>query len=238
MSAETGTPPDAAAAPSVPLFPDVTRDDVFRLETRRLWLRWPRLADVAAMTAFAGLREVAEMTGTYPHPLPAGEIERRIFEARKGNATGNSLVLGLTLKEKPGWLIGSIGVAPPRRGAALLGEVEIGYMLHPEVWSQGLATEACHAVIDAVFRYTAATCISASSRVINPASRRVLERCGLSHAGSGMAEMPARGGMLPVDYFTLERKAWLSRRSWNEIDPAPASHSAQARAQIAEASCC
>ena len=29
------------------MFPDLTRDDVFRLETRRLWLRWPRAADAA-----------------------------------------------------------------------------------------------------------------------------------------------------------------------------------------------
>ncbi len=27
------------------MFPDLTRDDVFRIETKRLWLRWPRIQD-------------------------------------------------------------------------------------------------------------------------------------------------------------------------------------------------
>ena len=36
------------------MFPDLTRDDVFRLETRRLWLRWPRLADAQAIVRLAG----------------------------------------------------------------------------------------------------------------------------------------------------------------------------------------
>ena len=40
-------PPSPGSLPATapePLFHDLTRDDVFRLETRRLWLRWPRLA--------------------------------------------------------------------------------------------------------------------------------------------------------------------------------------------------
>ena len=38
------------------MFPDLTRDDVFRLETRRLWLRWPRLADVQAIVRQRGTK--------------------------------------------------------------------------------------------------------------------------------------------------------------------------------------
>ena len=35
------------------MFPELTRDDVFRLETRRLWLRWPRMADANAILRLA-----------------------------------------------------------------------------------------------------------------------------------------------------------------------------------------
>ena len=52
------------------MFPDLTRDDVFRLETRRLWLRWPRHADVQAIVRLAGETAVAEMTASIPHPYP------------------------------------------------------------------------------------------------------------------------------------------------------------------------
>lgn len=36
------------------MFPELTRDDVFRLETRRLWLRWTRMADASAILRLAG----------------------------------------------------------------------------------------------------------------------------------------------------------------------------------------
>src|SRR5919112_4375433 len=52
------------------MFPDLTRDDVFRLETRRLWLRWPRHADGQAIVRLAGEKAVAEMTALIPHPYP------------------------------------------------------------------------------------------------------------------------------------------------------------------------
>jgi hypothetical protein len=52
------------------MFPDLTRDDVFRIETRRLWLRWPTAKDRDAILKLAGDRAVAEMLARVPHPLP------------------------------------------------------------------------------------------------------------------------------------------------------------------------
>ena len=54
------------------MFPELTRDDVFRLETRRLWLRWPRMADATAILKLAGEKAVAEMTASDVAPyLPS-----------------------------------------------------------------------------------------------------------------------------------------------------------------------
>jgi hypothetical protein len=58
------------------MFPDIARDDVFRLETRRLWLRWPRVADAKAVERYSSRWEVARMTSRIPHPYPPGEAER------------------------------------------------------------------------------------------------------------------------------------------------------------------
>ncbi len=68
------------------MFPELTRDDVFRLETRRLWLRWPRLADGPAILRQAGAKPVAEMTAAIPHPYPPEAVEPFVFATRKGNA--------------------------------------------------------------------------------------------------------------------------------------------------------
>lgn len=207
-----------AAAGPAPLFPDLTRDDVFRLETPRLWLRWPRHSDTAALVGFAGLKQVAEMTGSWPHPLPEGEAERRIFEARKANATGASLILALTPRARPNHQIGVIGIGRSKLPGREQ-DVEIGYMLHPDLWGQGLMIEAAQAVLNTVFGYTAAPAVNGWTRVVNPASRRLLEKCGFRHNGSALRDLPARGGMLPCEAFVLDRKTWAALVNWRQSAP-------------------
>jgi RimJ/RimL family protein N-acetyltransferase len=213
-SFEPNSPPILPSPPGPPapaLFPDLTRDDVFRLETPRLWLRWMRHGDAMRLAEFAGLAEVAEMTGTWPHPLPGGEVERRIFEARKANATGASLIVGLTPRGKPNRLIGVVGVGPDRDAP---GGLSLGYMLDPAEKGRGLMTEAVQAVLNTVFELTRRDTVSAWTRVINPASRRVLEKSGFRHVGTGLRSLPARGGMLPCDSYAIDRKTWAALSGW------------------------
>jgi len=190
------------------MLPDLTRDDVYRIETARLWLRWPRANDSIAVQAFAGVKIVAEMTDSWQHPLPPGEAERRLFAMRKLNATGQSLVLALALKQRPMEAIGLVGAH--EAGGAL----QLGYMLASQHHGRGLMTEALQGLIDAVFSYTGFRDICAEARVINPASRRVLEKCGFAYAGAGMRDLKARGGLFPVDRFHLTRPTWESLKTW------------------------
>lgn len=192
------------------MFPDLTRDDVFRLETSRLWLRWPRMADAQAILRQAGDKAVAETTGTVPHPYPPSAVEPFIFGARKGNALGDHLVLAITLKHRPNDLIGMIGIHPKDGGLPFL-----GYWLGAAHWGEGYATEAAQAMIDAVFSLAATHAVEADARVINPASRRVLEKCGFRHEGSTLKSLPARGGLFPCDQFRLDRSTWMALKSWS-----------------------
>ncbi|MEW6435695.1 MAG: GNAT family N-acetyltransferase [Pseudomonadota bacterium] len=196
------------------MFPDLTRDDVFRLETQRLWLRWPRAADAATITAFASLPEVAQMTAAIPHPYPAQEADRFIFKARADNAAGRALHLALTRKNGPRavfGLVSAIAEGPQ--------EVELGYAIAPEMWDQGFATEAARIVIDTVFALTPATRILANSRVNNPASRAVLEKLGFTYADTGLDPLPARGGLHPCDRFRFERSKWRAAGGLRVLPP-------------------
>jgi len=198
------SPPGSTGAPA--MFPDISCDDIFRLETKRLWLRWLRAADAPAVAGFASLAAVAQMTAAIPHPYPAGEAERFILKARAATAGGQALILGMTLKNKARSLIGLVSA---EAGAGR--DVEIGYLVAPSASGKGYATEAALALIDSIFNLTEARTISANSRVINPASRRVLEKCGFNHTGTTMTALPARGGQHPCDHFRLTRFGWASR---------------------------
>lgn len=191
------------------MFPELTRDDVFRLETRRLWLRWPRMADASAILRQAGEKAVAEMTASIPHPYPVDAVEPFIFAMRKGNALGDHLVLAITPRSKPNELIGMIGAHKQATGVPF-----IGYWLGTQHWNKGYATEAVQALIDSLFTLVDIPAIEADTRVINPASRRVLEKSGFRAEGSFLKSLPARGGLFPCEQFRLDRSTWSALKSW------------------------
>src|SRR4051812_29819900 len=120
------------------MFPDLTRDDVFRLETRRLWLRWPCAADAAAIVDLAGDRAVSEMTARIPHPLDRSTVDGFIVKARWTNSEGRSLVLAIVPGGRPQALIGIVAIEPDPGAAG----PHLGYWLGAPHWGRGLGTEA------------------------------------------------------------------------------------------------
>jgi len=196
------------------MFPDLTSDDIFRIETKRLWLRWPRVADAPAITNFASEASTAKMTAAIPHPYPAGEAERFIFQARADNATGRGLVLAITQKRADHPLIGLIGAT-----IAGLHDLELGYIVAPQANGKGYATEAVKSLISSLFSLTSVQRILANVRTVNPASHRVLEKSGFAYVDSGLDYLPARGGLHPCDRFELDRKSWLKQQPGRAMPP-------------------
>lgn len=182
------------------MFPDLLRDDVFRLETRRLWLRWPRAADAALIARRLGERDVAEMTAHAPHPYPPGAAADFVLKARADNMGGNDLVLVLAPKARPTEIIGAIGLHG--RGAQ---EATLDFWLGKPFWAQGYMSEAAHALLDMAFSLTDLTAVHAVARQGDLAARHVLEACGFHSAGSGVETAPARGGIIPVERYALSR---------------------------------
>ena len=189
------------------MFPDIARDDVFHLETPRLWLRWPRASDAAAIHRYCCRREVAELTARIPHPYPAGSAERFIFAAREGNTSGRDLTLVMTPIKDKREPIGAVSLET--RG---FDRLSLGYALAPEAWGKGYASEAVEAMVDAAFTLTAILAIQANVFVSNIASRRVLEKAGLKLVGTGPEGAPARGGLVESDKLVITRAEWAERR--------------------------
>jgi RimJ/RimL family protein N-acetyltransferase len=178
-------------------FFEIARDEVFRLETKRMWLRWPHHTDAPQIASWAGLAEVADMTATWPLNVTDDEVRRRIAAARTENVNGTALRLVMVCKDQPKRVIGQIGVAA---GADGIGYV--GYHLDPACNGDGLMSEALARVVDTTRHVSRLRGLSAGVRLINPASRRVLTKCGFAHAGQGISASPYRGDM-PVDQFAL-----------------------------------
>lgn len=192
------------------MFPDLTRDDVFRIETSRLWLRWLRASDAAAILRLAGDKVVAEMTARIPHPLAISDTTDFILRSRRGNMEGAELTMAIAPRSQPNALIGIVSIHPDATATG----PHLGYWLGAPHWGEGLATEAARAMVDAYFAYTGGEELTSSARVVNPASRRVLEKCCFVQTGDGLVPFPARGGALPVDHFSLDRESWGGSKAW------------------------
>jgi RimJ/RimL family protein N-acetyltransferase len=171
------------------------------LETKRLVLRAPRLGDAKTVATLANDRRIAENTARIPHPYKLSDAEDFITRAGKPD---EALFL-ITLRKT---VIGACGI--------VLQETvpELGYWLGVAHWGQGYATEALHAVIDYAFTDLAHEQLQAGARVTNPASRRVLEKCGFQWTGVGLCRIRAINSSAPIDRFRLERGIWSALKGW------------------------
>ena len=173
------------------------------LETARLVLRAPRLGDVKAVAALADDRRIAENTARIPHPYRVSDAEDFVTTANRGNDTAFILTL------RNGAVIGACGYTQLDRHPP-----EIGYWLGVKHWGKGYATEAVRAMIDHAFADLDCEAIQSSARVTNPASRRVLEKCGFQWTGAGLLRIRALSSSVPTDRFRLDRRLWASLKAW------------------------
>ena len=174
------------------------------LKTARLVLRAPSHSDVAAMVALAGDRRVAENTARIPHPYTAADAVGLLDSI---NQNGGETVFAIALD---GALIGMCGLDPREDG------VELGYWLGVPFWGRGYATEAARALIDYAFAELGHEALSSGARVSNPASRRVLEKCGFQWTGVQLRRIRAINSAAPIDRFRLDRGLWASLKAWGQ----------------------
>ena len=187
-------------------FVPTRRDDVVPvLATARLVLRAPRRSDGNAIATLVNDRRIAANTARIPHPYAIEDAEQFIaaVNKREGEAC-----FAITLDGAP---IGVCGVDPREDGP------EIGYWLGVAYWGRGFATEAVRALIDHAFGDLEHETLISGARVNNPASRRVLEKCGFQWTGVRLSRIRAINSAAPIDRFRLDRGLWASLKSWGPV---------------------
>lgn len=144
------------------------------LYTDRLVLRPFREGDAAAVYRnWTQDERVARYCPWYPH---------KSVEDTEGYikmCMGKKYCWAITPKDT-GEPVGCIDVV----GINDAGVPEIGYVLAHDYWGAGIMTEAAKAVLDELFRCGFAR-IEAHHHVDNPASGRVMEKCGMTYVRDG-----------------------------------------------------
>ena len=174
------------------------------LETERLTLRRPTLADVKAIAHLANDRRIAENTRRLPHPYSS---DHAIEFVRALAGDTSTTVFLIENNHSP---LGMVGIDWREPDAP-----ELGYWLGVEHWGQGFGTEAARAAIDFFFDEFEAEHLMSGARVANPSSRNILEKCGFQWSGVELHRFEALGSSTPVDRFRLSRSVWSSLKNWN-----------------------
>ncbi len=159
--------------------------------TQRLRLRPARIDDLAAMHAILGSAAAMRYWSSPPH---------------------------IDLDETRVWLEAMIAAPPAEscdfvveRGGEVIGKAgcwrlpEIGYILHPDHWGQGLAREALEAVIPHVFARFAIPAIEADVDPRNLASLGLLARLGFEETHRAMRTWKVGEEWCDSVYLSLPR---------------------------------
>jgi RimJ/RimL family protein N-acetyltransferase len=193
---ETGSQ-EAACNASIPV-----------LATKRLVLRPPGAADAKAIASLINDRRIAENTARIPHPYSVADAHAFLAQV---NHDPREPSFAIALAD--GTIIGGCGIHVLSGG-----EPELGYWIGVPYWGRGYATEAARAVLDHGFGALGCERLTSRARVSNPASRRVLEKCGFQWTGVSLIRIHALKSSAPVDCFRLDRGLWASLRSWGSTN--------------------
>lgn len=177
------------------------------IETDRLYLRQRLVADAADVLEYAKLAEVSYPAG-FP---PVATLEDEIYyienilpkRCEEHNIPSG---YGITLKGEDK-VIGSIDFNHRHADDVL----EIGYLLHPDYWNQGIVTEAAQALLEIGFTLLNLHKIEIGCYDYNAGSRRVAEKLGFTLEATIRDRKDTRGKRCADLRYGLLKSEWETR---------------------------
>jgi [ribosomal protein S5]-alanine N-acetyltransferase len=176
-----------------------------RLETERLILRPPQLADVPYFVPLIADYEVAKNLSSVPHPYTEEAGFAFIARAADKRSRGEDYAFAVLRKNDDAY-VGACGVHPERNW-------EFGYWIGKPYWGHGYATEAARRLIAFAFEELDTDYLTAGWFHDNPASSRVLAKLGCVPAGTEERDCLARAGALACNKVVLTRAMWAGQGS-------------------------
>ena len=170
------------------------------MENERIVLRPWRESDAEALYKYASDPDVGPRAGWPPHKSvdESLEIIRTVFN--------NDTTWAIVWKDTDE-AIGAIGYGPscdcnlPSRD----GEPIVGYWVAKLYWNQGICTEALGLMLDHIRKTTVILSLISGHFVDNPASGRVMEKCGFVPTGETcIDENQYQGKDRPIRVLRLE----------------------------------
>ena len=173
-------------------------DGIF-LETERILLRPWQESDAGALFKYASDPDVGPRAGWPPHKnvIESREIIRTVFH--------NDTTWAICLKDS-GEPIGAMGYVPSEGNnlPSRRGEPLVGYWVGKPYWNRGICTEALGLMLGHIRKHTDIPSLISSHFLDNPASGRVMEKCGFVPTGEICVDAALAGSDRPMRVLRIE----------------------------------
>ncbi len=183
--------------------------------TDRMLLRRFAAADLDWLAALHGDPGVMRYVDD-GRPVPRSVVAARTLPGilREYAELGDGLGYYAATDRAEGAPLGWFGLRPPSSAGldhAASGTAELGFRLFPAVWSRGYATEGARAMVRLAFTELGVERVVATTMTVNAASRRVLDKAGLSLVRTFYLRWPEylRGAEYGDVEYAVTRRAWL-----------------------------
>lgn len=151
------------------------------LESHRLIMRQIVSGDTTEMFHYITDPQVQRHTSFQPGALRFPARMFRYFE--ESYRILRDLHFAVDLKQDQGRSSRLVGLCSLQYWNQTTGKARLGYLFAPHSWNQGLATEAVKSLLSFGFDTMGLTVIEARCGQDNPASERVLQKCGMACLG-------------------------------------------------------
>ena len=183
------------------------------LRTERLTLRKLLTSDSADMYEYSKRSDVTKYLLWYEH-----ESEMQTYDFLYGISEwykhGEYYDWALTITES-GKMIGTCGFTSFDFEHD---RVEVGYVINPDFWGQGIATEAVSAVIEFAFEELDANRVEAHFIEGNNASLRVMEKCGMTFEGYLKQYMLIKGEYKNIGFAAVTKNNFVSADRYKRVE--------------------
>ena len=175
------------------------------LYTERLLLRKLERYDSADMYEYSCIPEVTKYLTWEPHPDEA-YTHKYLSYIQSQYRAGKFFDWAVVYKGK---MIGTCGFTAINE-SCLSGEV--GYVINPKYSNMGIATEAVKRVLEFGFEVLCLRRIEAHYMPENTASRRVMEKCGMTFEGILRKSMLVKGQLIDVGICSILRSEYEEKK--------------------------
>jgi RimJ/RimL family protein N-acetyltransferase len=149
-----------------------------KIETKRLILTELRAADIPLIVKYATNKNISDNTLNIPFPYSERDAIYWINLSNQGFKSKTHFIFAIRMKNQDEF-IGGIGL----RLEQDFFRAEIGYWMAEPFWNKGYMTEATQSIIDFGFDKLGLNKLAASHIELNPASGKVMVKCGMTKEG-------------------------------------------------------